>query len=77
MLLFLWLWLHWLSRMTLDWTAVRSDVFVRGSLTQILVILVIPIKTESLLVGSRSVLSKTNCLSLYIDNTAICPSSQI
>ncbi len=34
-------------------------------------------KTEALLVGTRSVLSKSNCFSLYIDNNAISPSSQV
>lgn len=34
-------------------------------------------KTEALLVGTRSVVSKSNCFSLHIDNTAICPSSQV
>ncbi|MGL5119001.1 MAG: hypothetical protein ACRC7H_07275, partial [Plesiomonas shigelloides] len=34
-------------------------------------------KTEALLVGNRSVVSKSKCLSFYVDNTAICPSSQV
>ncbi len=31
-------------------------------------------KTEALLIGTRSVLSKSNCFSLFIDNNAISPS---
>ncbi len=34
-------------------------------------------KTEALLIGTRSVLSKSNCFSLFIDNNAISPSSQV
>ncbi len=34
-------------------------------------------KTEALLIGTRSVLSKSNCFSLFIDNNVISPSSQV
>ncbi|KAI5085635.1 hypothetical protein C0J45_2211, partial [Silurus meridionalis] len=34
-------------------------------------------KTEALLVGTKSVMSKPNCFYLTIDNTTICPSSQV